>query len=155
MGFMAIPPGVPGICRRLRTHRPHSSAGVGGPRPGQGSREKPGLSQGEGSPQAASQHVLGAGTVFGELVPGPCRANRAAPLRHPHQGLPRVSAPVRAQREVITSTTIKRSRCTAQQRSNVEKVHDTRTHTQTQKRKDRKAPNAFWTLSLSIGFSCR
>lgn len=85
----------------------------------------------------------------------PCRANRAAPLRHPHQGLPRVSAPVRAQREVITSTTIKRSRCTAQQRSNVEKVHDTRTHTQTQKRKDRKAPNAFWTLSLSIGFSCR
>lgn len=41
----------------------------GGPWPGQGSREKLGLSQGEGSPQAASQHVLGAGTAFGELVP--------------------------------------------------------------------------------------
>lgn len=55
----------------------------GGPRPGQGSREKLGLSQGEGSPQAASQHGLGAGTVFGELVPGPCQQSRASAAPSP------------------------------------------------------------------------
>lgn len=163
MGFMAIPPGVPGIWRRLRTHRPHSSAGVGGHGQGKApgkSWDSPRARDPAGAAQAASQHGLGAGTVFGELVPparcsvpGPCQQSRASAAPSPG-----ITACLRAGARPARSYQIKDNKTfqvygsAAVERG---KVHDTRTHTQTHKRKDSKAPNAFLALSLSIEFSCR
>lgn len=131
-----------------------------GPWPGQSSWESwdsPRARDPRGAAQVTSQHVLGQGQFFGDLVPHMLLVPRLFQQRHTFVApSPRITLflhtclqKVHTQCEVIALMIIKYSHYKVKQWLNLKSPQCTKK--KKGKKEDNKAPNAFLVLSLSIG----